>query len=55
MHMTDAHALPEAIEDEVLQALELDDRARDAALTLLLQREPGHATAIRRWLARRSP
>ncbi|MGE3174241.1 MAG: bifunctional serine/threonine-protein kinase/formylglycine-generating enzyme family protein [Planctomycetota bacterium] len=42
--------LPDDLEDEVLQALEQDDAARDAALATLLEREPAHATAIRRWL-----
>ncbi len=49
--MTDGPSLPDAIEDEVLLALELDDHERDLRLFELLQREPQHATAIRRWLA----
>ncbi|MEQ1631312.1 MAG: bifunctional serine/threonine-protein kinase/formylglycine-generating enzyme family protein [Planctomycetota bacterium] len=43
-------ALPEALEDEVLRALEQDDTTRDTVLARLLEREPDHATKIRRWL-----
>jgi serine/threonine protein kinase len=43
-------SLPEAVEDAVLQILEGDDAAREAALRDLLAAHPEHATTIRRWL-----
>ncbi len=44
------NALPEALEDEVLRALEQDEAERDTVLAHLLEREPEHASKIRRWL-----
>ena len=43
--------LPDALEDEVLAALEQDDEAeRDARISALLRRETQHAEALRIWL-----
>ena len=44
-------ALPDAIEEEVLTALEQDDDRRDHLLDALMRRQPQHAEAVRRWLA----
>lgn len=46
----DPAQLPEALEDEVLQALEQDDAHRRTVLRQLLDREPTYAPTIRRWL-----
>ncbi|MEY2716960.1 MAG: hypothetical protein RIT24_3303, partial [Planctomycetota bacterium] len=46
----DKKRLPAELEDEVLAALEGDDASRDTAIANILQREPGHAGEIRRWL-----
>ena len=46
----EADRLPEALEDEVLRALEQDDAHRRTVLQDLLAREPTYAPTIRRWL-----
>jgi serine/threonine protein kinase/formylglycine-generating enzyme required for sulfatase activity len=45
-------ALPEAIEDEVLQILEGDDGTRTAALQRVIEAHAEHARTIRAWLTR---
>src|SRR5262245_33469807 len=47
----DVAGLPDAVEEAVLAALELDDAARERSLLDLLAQQPQHAAAIERWLA----
>ena len=47
----DLAALPDAIEEQVLAALELDGEAREAALATIFAEHPTHAATVRRWIA----